>query len=71
MMTRMLSLALLAGGVVLIIFGISAADSFNSQVSEFFTGSPTDRAIWMLVIGIVLAIAGLGGTVFGGTRKGA
>jgi amino acid permease len=71
MMTRMLSLALLAGGVVLIIFGISAADSFNSQVSEFFTGSPTDRAIWMLVIGIVLAIAGLGGTVFGGSRKGA
>ena len=71
MMTRMLSLALLAGGVVLIIFGISAADSFNSQVSEFFTGSPTDKAIWMLVIGIVLAIAGLGGTVFGGSRKGA
>ena len=69
MMTRMLSLALLAGGVVLIIFGISAADSFNSQVSEFFTGSPTDRAIWMLVIGIVLAVAGLGGTVFGGSRK--
>ena len=67
----MLSLALLAGGVVLIIFGISAADSFNSQVSEFFTGSPTDKAIWMLVIGIVLAIAGLGGTVFGGSRKGA
>ncbi len=70
-MNRMLSLALLAGGVVLIIFGISAADSFNSQVSEFFTGSPTDKAIWMLVIGIVLAIAGLGGTVFGGSRKGA
>ena len=71
MMTRMLSRALLAGGVILIILGISAADSFSSQVSHFFTGSPTDKAIWMLVIGIVLAVAGLGGTLFGGKHKGA
>ncbi len=70
-MNRIISLALLAGGVVLIVFGISAADSFNSQVSEFFTGSPTDKAIWMLVIGIILVVAGLGGTLYGGRRKGA
>jgi uncharacterized membrane protein YidH (DUF202 family) len=65
----MLSLGLLVGGVVLIVFGISAADSFSSDVSNFFTGSPTDKAIWMLIIGIVLAVAGLGGTVFGGGRR--
>jgi uncharacterized membrane protein YidH (DUF202 family) len=68
-MNRMLSLGLLVGGVVLIVFGISAADSFSSDVSNFFTGSPTDKAIWMLIIGIVLAVAGLGGTVFGGGRR--
>ncbi len=68
-MNRMLSLGLLVGGVVLIVLGISAADSFSSDVSNFFTGSPTDKAVWMLVIGIVLAVAGLGGTVFGGGRR--
>ena len=68
-MNRMLSLGLLVGGVVLIVFGINAADSFSSDVSNFFTGSPTDKAIWMLIIGIVLVVAGLGGSVFGGRRR--
>ncbi len=65
----MLSLGCLAGGIVLIIFGISAADSFSSDVSNFFTGSPTDKAIWMLIIGTVLTVVGLGGTLFGGGRR--
>jgi hypothetical protein len=64
-MNQILSIALLVGGVVLIIFGISAADSFSSDVSRFFTGSPTDKAIWMLVGGVVLVAAGIGGTLVG------
>lgn len=60
--TQLISIGLLVGGIVLIIFGINAAESFSSDVSEFFTGTPTDRAIWMLVGGIVLAIVGLVGT---------
>lgn len=63
-MNIILSLALLAGGIVLIIFGINAADSFSSDVSNFFTGSPTDKAIWMLIIGSILAVAGLAGTFY-------
>ncbi len=51
-MNKIISLALLIGGVVLIIFGIQATDSFSSDVSRFFTGSPTDKAIWMLIGGI-------------------
>lgn len=60
-MNQIISIALLVGGVILIIFGISAMDSFSSDVSQFFTGSPTDKSIWMLVGGIILAVAGLGG----------
>jgi hypothetical protein len=58
-MNKILSLALLAGGIVLIVLGVQATDSFSSDVSRFFTGSPTDKAIWMLIGGIVAALAGL------------
>ena len=62
-MNKIVSLALLVGGVVLIIFGISAMNSFSSDVSRFFTGSPTDKAVWMLIGGITAAIVGLAMTL--------
>lgn len=67
-MNKALSLALLVGGVVLIIIGINATNSFSSDVSRFFTGSPTDKAVWMLIGGLVAAIAGLTLTVRGGGK---
>jgi hypothetical protein len=60
-----ISIALLVGGIVLIVFGVSASNSLNSDVSRFFTGSPTDRAIWMLVGGAAASIAGAVGLVLG------
>jgi hypothetical protein len=56
-------LALLIGGVVLIIFGVQGMHSFSSDVSRFFTGSPTDKAVWMLVGGAMAAAVGLGGVM--------
>ncbi len=64
-MNKIVSLALLVGGVVLIIFGIQATESFSSDVSRFFTGSPTDKAVWMLIGGILAAVVGLAGTLRG------
>jgi amino acid permease len=60
-MNKFTSLALLAGGIVLIIYGISASDSIGSSFSRFFTGSPTDRTMWLLIGGIVAAVVGLAG----------
>lgn len=54
-----IAVALLGGGVVLMILGITAMDSFSSDVSRFFTGTPTDKSVWMLIAGVVLALAGL------------
>ena len=62
-MNKLVSLALLVGGVVLIVIGINATNSFSSDVSRFFTGSPTDKAIWMLIGGIIAALIGLTGTL--------
>ena len=60
-MNKAISLALLAGGIVLIVFGVIAMDSFSSDVSRFFTGSPTDKTVWMLIGGVVATIAGVVG----------
>ena len=54
-----IAVALLGGGVVLMILGITAMDSFSSEVSRFFTGTPTDKSVWMLIAGVVIALAGL------------
>ena len=64
-MNRIVFLALLIGGVVLIIIGINATNSFSSDVSRFFTGSPTDKAVWTLIGGILAAVVGLAGTLRG------
>lgn len=64
-MNESLSIALLAGGILLIVFGVNASNSFGSDVSRFFTGSPTDKAIWMMVGGVVAAVVGLLGLTRG------
>ncbi|MGE3108572.1 MAG: DUF3185 family protein [Phycisphaerales bacterium] len=46
-------------GVVLLVLGINASDSLASDVSRFFTGNPTDRAVWMLVLGAGSIVGGI------------
>jgi hypothetical protein len=58
-MNKIISLALLVGGIVLIVTGFNATNSFTSDVSRFFTGSPTNKAVWMLMGGILAALVGL------------
>ncbi len=58
-MNTAIGLALLVGGVILLVFGFNESHSFSSDVSRTFSGSPTDRSIWMLVLGAVLTVAGL------------
>jgi hypothetical protein len=57
-MNKLLSMAILTGGIILMIVGINATNSFSSDVSRFFTGSPTNKAVWMLIGGIVAALIG-------------
>src|SRR4029434_8698414 len=59
-MQSVIGIALLVVGVVLIIFGMQASASLGSRLSELFTGAPSDRTIWLLVLGVVAAIVGLG-----------
>lgn len=60
-MNRVFSFALLAGGILLIVLGINASNSLSSDISRFFTGSPTDKAVWLLAGGVLTAVIGLMG----------
>jgi hypothetical protein len=57
-MNKIIALAFLIVGIVLIIYGVAAHDSFGGRLNEFFTGSPTDETIWLLIGGIIAAAIG-------------
>jgi len=64
-MNRTISIVILAGGIILLVFGINAYDSTSSDISRLFTGSATDKAIWMLIGGVGLTALGLVGLLRG------
>jgi hypothetical protein len=60
-MNKAISIGLLIAGIILIVYGVKSSNSFSSDVSRFFTGSPTDKTVWFLAGGIAAVIAGLFG----------
>lgn len=60
-MNRIASIALLAFGIALLVMGWNAYRSVGSDISRAFTGSPTNRALVLLVGGGLLTVSGLGG----------
>lgn len=63
-MHKAISLSLLLGGIVLIMFGNNEMNSVSSELSRIFTNAPTDRAIGLIVGGVVMTIAGAAGMFF-------
>lgn len=59
-MNKIIGLALIVVGAVLLYFGYNAYNSAASEVTELVTGSPTDNAVWYLVGGGLAAIIGIG-----------
>jgi Protein of unknown function (DUF3185) len=57
-MNKAIGLALLAVGIALIVYGVDATGSASSSISKTFTGSPTNKALWLLLGGIAAAICG-------------
>ncbi len=41
------------------LFPMESKHSFLSDVSRFFAGAPTDKSVWTLVAGALIAILGL------------
>lgn len=66
-MNTVFAIALLVVGILLLIFGISSADSFGSHVSRAVAGHPTDKAMWLMIGGAAATVVGLVG-LFRGSR---
>ncbi|MGH8127856.1 MAG: DUF3185 family protein [Gammaproteobacteria bacterium] len=63
MLKKIIGLAILAAGIVLLVFAYNAYHSTASHVSRVFTGNATDNAMWFLIAGIVCVVVGLGVTL--------
>jgi hypothetical protein len=68
-MNKAISLALVIGGLILIVYGIQANDSTASGFSRFFTGNPTDKTMWLLIGGAIAIVVGGSGLAFGGKKS--
>lgn len=68
-MTKAISTALIVGGIVLLYFGGQAFNSVSSEVSRVFSGSPTNKAIMLIVGGVIATIAGLTGVAVSGRKR--
>lgn len=67
-MQSVIGIAVLVVGVVLIIFGMHASASLGSRLSELFTGAPSDRTLWLLLVGVVAALLSVGLLLIGRRR---
>lgn len=67
-MNKIVSLAFLAAGIVVGLFGLSEMNSFTSDISRMFTGAPTDRSIWMLAGSAAFLVLGVTGLATGSRR---
>lgn len=60
-MNKIISIGLLAAGVILLVYGVNSSHSIGSEFSRFFSGAPLNKSVWLLVGGAVAVIVGLGG----------
>ena len=57
-MKKIIGIALLAGGIVLLVNGFKAKDSVESQINQALRGSMSKNAIWLLAGGAACSVAG-------------
>jgi drug/metabolite transporter (DMT)-like permease len=57
-MKKILGIALLAGGVVLLVNGYEAYNSLESRLGKALRGSPSRPAVFLLTGGAACAVAG-------------
>ena len=63
-MSKIPSLAFLVVGVILLVYGLNASNSVSSSVTNAVSGTPTDKSIWLIILGVIGVVAGGAGLVF-------
>jgi hypothetical protein len=57
-MQKLAGFVVLAVGIALLVWGINSSQSLGSDISRLFTGSVTNKAIYLIVGGTIAVIAG-------------
>ncbi len=59
-MNRVSGIIILVVGIVLLVYGLNAADSLSSGFSKVFEGTPSTKSMILLIGGAILTIMGAG-----------
>jgi len=57
-MSRVLSIIFLIAGIILLVYGIDASNSVSSSVTQAVSGTPTNKSIWLIVLGVIGILSG-------------
>ncbi|MCC5847805.1 MAG: DUF3185 family protein [Verrucomicrobia bacterium] len=63
-MNRMIGIALIVIGAILVYYGYSEGTSPVGEITEAITGSPPDRSLVKMIGGILLIVVGSGATAY-------
>jgi LPXTG-motif cell wall-anchored protein len=63
-MSKIPSIAFLIIGIILLVYGLDASNSVSSSVSNAVTGSPTNKSIWLIALGVLGILSGGFGLFF-------
>lgn len=55
---KVLGIALLVIGVILLFFGYNASQSLGEQMAESFTGKFSDETMWYIIAGAASVVVG-------------
>ncbi|HET8807716.1 MAG TPA: DUF3185 family protein [Methylophaga sp.] len=55
---KVLGIALLVIGIILLVFGFNASQSLGEQMAESFTGRFSDQTMWYLIAGAASVVVG-------------
>ena len=58
-MKKLIPIILIAGGGALLYWGYSLTTSVSGKLTKAFTGSPTDKAMMLMIAGGICLVAGL------------
>lgn len=67
---RIIGISLLVVGLALLITGVNASESVSSEFSKLFQGVPSDKAIWLMLGGALVAAVGLAKSLRGRPAPG-
>ena len=66
--SRILGIALLVGGAILLVMGYNATESLGEELHREFMGRYTEETRWYLIAGGIMAVVGLVLAIFGVRR---